>query len=119
MKLATNFPDVKIVNTVCAELSWSPLRFLLGFDDSLKRDFYIDLLFYHRRLKCLVVIDLKLGGFEAAYKGQMELPAHVDGIDINRVQVRIVSIKLIYFDIKWLTCRYSRHILGLLSPIYR
>lgn len=36
-------------------------------------DYYIDLLFYHRRLKCLVVIDLKLGDFEAAYKGQMEL----------------------------------------------
>ncbi|MCY7421763.1 MAG: PDDEXK nuclease domain-containing protein [Chitinophagaceae bacterium] len=36
-------------------------------------DYYIDLLFYHRRLKCLVVIDLKLGKFEAAYKGQMEL----------------------------------------------
>ncbi|MBK7105719.1 MAG: DUF1016 family protein [Ignavibacteriae bacterium] len=36
-------------------------------------DFYIDLLFYHRTLKCLVVIDLKLGKFKAAYKGQMEL----------------------------------------------
>jgi predicted nuclease of restriction endonuclease-like (RecB) superfamily len=36
-------------------------------------DYYIDLLFYHRRLKCLVVIDLKLGDFEAGYKGQMEL----------------------------------------------
>jgi len=36
-------------------------------------DYYIDLLFYHRRLKCLVAIDLKLGKFQAAYKGQMEL----------------------------------------------
>ncbi|MBU4134565.1 DUF1016 family protein [bacterium] len=36
-------------------------------------DFYIDLLFYHRKLKRLVVIDLKLGKFKAAYKGQMEL----------------------------------------------
>ena len=36
-------------------------------------DYYIDLLFYHRRLKCLVAIDLKLGDFKAAYKGQMEL----------------------------------------------
>jgi hypothetical protein len=36
-------------------------------------DYYIDLLFYHRRLKCLVAIDLKLGKFKAAYKGQMEL----------------------------------------------
>ena len=37
------------------------------------RDYKIDLLFYHRRLKCLVAIDLKLGEFEAGYKGQMEL----------------------------------------------
>jgi len=37
------------------------------------RDYYIDLLFYHRRLKSLVVIELKLGEFEASYKGQMEL----------------------------------------------
>lgn len=28
---------------------------------------------YYRRLHCLVAIDLKLGKFEAAYKGQMEL----------------------------------------------
>lgn len=37
------------------------------------RDYYIDLLFYHRRLRCLVVIDLKIGEFEAGFKGQMEL----------------------------------------------
>ena len=36
-------------------------------------DYYIDLLFYHRRLRCLVAIELKLGEFKAAYKGQMEL----------------------------------------------
>jgi len=36
-------------------------------------DYYLDLLFYHRRLKSLVAIELKLGNFEAAYKGQMEL----------------------------------------------
>jgi len=37
------------------------------------RDYYLDLLFYHRRLKCLVAIELKIGEFEAAHKGQMEL----------------------------------------------
>lgn len=36
-------------------------------------DYYLDLLFYHRRLRCLVAIDLKLGKFQAADKGQMEL----------------------------------------------
>jgi hypothetical protein len=30
-------------------------------------------LFYHRRLKSLVAIDLKIGEFDAAYKGEMEL----------------------------------------------
>ena len=36
-------------------------------------DFYIDLLFYHRKLHRLVAIDLKLERFKAADKGQMEL----------------------------------------------
>ena len=36
-------------------------------------DYYIDLLFYHRVLKRLVAIDLKLGDFKPADKGQMEL----------------------------------------------
>lgn len=36
-------------------------------------DYFIDLLFYHRRLRCLVAIDLKMGAFEAGFKGQMEL----------------------------------------------
>lgn len=39
-------------------------------------EYYIDLLFYHRRLKCLIAIDLKIGKFEAAHKGQMELYLH-------------------------------------------
>jgi predicted nuclease of restriction endonuclease-like (RecB) superfamily len=30
------------------------------------RDYFIDLLFYHRRLKCLIIIDLKMGQFEIA-----------------------------------------------------
>jgi predicted nuclease of restriction endonuclease-like (RecB) superfamily len=36
-------------------------------------DYYLDLLFYHRGLKRLVAIDLKLGDFKPADKGQMEL----------------------------------------------
>jgi hypothetical protein len=36
-------------------------------------DFYIDLLFYNRKLKRLVAIDLKIGNFRAEYKSQMEL----------------------------------------------
>ncbi|MDR1647162.1 MAG: PDDEXK nuclease domain-containing protein [Zoogloeaceae bacterium] len=36
-------------------------------------DFHLDLLFYHRGLKRLVAVELKLGKFKAKYKGQMEL----------------------------------------------
>ena len=36
-------------------------------------DYYIDLLFYHRKLRRLVAIDLKLGKFKAADKGQVEV----------------------------------------------
>ena len=36
-------------------------------------DFYLDLLFYNRNLKRLVAIELKLGKFQAQFKGQMEL----------------------------------------------
>ena len=37
------------------------------------RDYYLDLLFYHRRLKAPVAIELKLGEFDASFKGKMEL----------------------------------------------
>ncbi len=36
-------------------------------------DFYLDLLFFHRKLKRLVAIELKLDKFKPAYKGQMDL----------------------------------------------
>lgn len=36
-------------------------------------DFYVDLLFYHRKLRRLIAVDLKMGEFKAEYKGQMEL----------------------------------------------
>jgi len=36
-------------------------------------DYYLDLLFYHRKLRRLIAIDLKIGKFRAADKGQMEL----------------------------------------------
>lgn len=36
-------------------------------------DYYLDLLLFHRKLKRLVAIELKIGKFKAKYKGQMEL----------------------------------------------
>ena len=43
------------------------------------KDFYIDLLLFHRRLKCLIAIELKIGEFEAEYAGKMQL--YLAGLD--------------------------------------
>jgi len=37
-----------------------------------ERENKIDLLFYHRELRCLVAVELKIGEFKAAYVGQMQ-----------------------------------------------
>ena len=79
--LADSFSEKDLENSILRELE----RFILelGTDFSFvarqKRitvdaeDNYIDLLFYHRKLRRLVAIDLKLGKFKAADKGQVEL----------------------------------------------
>ncbi len=36
-------------------------------------DYYVDLLFYHLKLRCYVVVELKAGPFEAAFTGQLNL----------------------------------------------
>jgi predicted nuclease of restriction endonuclease-like (RecB) superfamily len=45
-------------------------QYVMRIDDT---DYFLDLLFFHRGLRCLVAIDLKLGTFSAADKGQMDL----------------------------------------------
>lgn len=42
-------------------------------------DFYIDLLFYHLRLRCFVVIDLKRGAFKPEYASKMNF--HLNVVD--------------------------------------
>jgi len=37
-----------------------------------EKDFFIDLLLYHRWLKCLVAVDLKVGDFEPEHVGKMQ-----------------------------------------------
>ncbi len=44
-------------------------QFRLVVDD---REFFIDLLLFHRRLRCLVAIDLKIGEFEPEFVGKMQ-----------------------------------------------
>ena len=41
------------------------------------QDFYVDLLFYHLRLRCFVVVDLKKGAFKAEYAGKMNFYLNV------------------------------------------
>ena len=79
--LSDTFSEKDLENSILRELELFILE--LGTDFSFvarqKRitvdaeDYYIDLLFYHRKLRRLVAIDLKLGKFKAADKGQMEL----------------------------------------------
>ncbi len=35
------------------------------------QDWYVDILFYHRRLRCLVAVDLKVGEFRPEHAGKM------------------------------------------------
>lgn len=79
--LENNYSEQELENAILSELQKFIIE--LGSDFAFmarqKRividgeDHQIDLLFYHRRLKRLVAIELKLGRFKAAYKGQMEL----------------------------------------------
>lgn len=81
LDLKDNFTEKDLENAILLELE----RFLLelgsdfAFMGRQKRiqiggnDYYLDLLFYHRKLKRLVLIELKLGDFKPDYKGQVEL----------------------------------------------
>ncbi len=44
-------------------------------------DFYIDLLFYHTKLHCYIVIELKTGKFQPSYMGQLEF--YLTAIDMD------------------------------------
>jgi predicted nuclease of restriction endonuclease-like (RecB) superfamily len=78
--LKDNFLEADLEKAILAELEAFILEFGQGFafverqkrmtmDDD---DFRLDLLFYHRILKRLVAVELKLGKFKPEYKGQME-----------------------------------------------
>lgn len=42
-----------------------------------ENEYFIDLLFYNRKLKCLVAIELKTGKFEVEYAGKMDFYLHL------------------------------------------
>jgi len=53
-----------------SEFCFIARQYPMRIDDA---DYFLDLLFFHRGLHCLVAVDLKLGTFTAADKGQMDL----------------------------------------------
>jgi predicted nuclease of restriction endonuclease-like (RecB) superfamily len=75
------FSENDLENAILAELQQFIIEFGTDFAflSRQKRitidneDYYIDLLFYHRRLKRLVAIELKLSEFKPEYKAQMEV----------------------------------------------
>jgi predicted nuclease of restriction endonuclease-like (RecB) superfamily len=79
--LKDTYSEKNLENAILQELEKFILELGKGFTfiERQKRitidneDFYIDLLFFHRKLKRMIAIDFKLGKFKAAYKGQMEL----------------------------------------------
>jgi len=78
--LKENFLEADLEKAILTELESFILEFGHGFTfvERQKRmtmdgdDYTLDLLFYHRVLKRLVAIELKIGKFVPAYKGQME-----------------------------------------------
>lgn len=81
VKLKDDFLEKDLEEAILVELEKFILELGKGFSfiERQKRmiiddeDFYLDLLFFHRKLKRIVAIELKIGRFKAGYKGQMEL----------------------------------------------
>ena len=79
--LKDTFSEKDLETSILREMESFILELGAGFSfvDRQKRitvdneDYYLDLLFFHRKLKRLIAIELKLGKFKAAYKGQIEL----------------------------------------------
>src|SRR5437588_5575017 len=76
---APSYPDETFVQEVLAHIQRFLLELGVGFafvgsEYHLvvgEEDYYLDLLFYHIRLRCFVVIELKTGEFKPEYAGKM------------------------------------------------
>jgi predicted nuclease of restriction endonuclease-like (RecB) superfamily len=79
--LNDHYPEKDLKNIILRDIEQFLLELGAGFTFIARQkrlqidndDYYIDLLFYNRKLKRLVAIDLKLGNFKPEYKGKMEL----------------------------------------------
>ncbi|MBK9259847.1 MAG: DUF1016 family protein [Polyangiaceae bacterium] len=81
LRLPSDFSESDLEAAILRELESFLLELGQGFTFVARQkrmsigpdDFYLDLLFFHRPLRALVAVELKLGRFEASDKGQMEL----------------------------------------------
>ena len=79
--LKDTFSEKDLESSILREMESFILELGVGFSFVVRQkritvddeDYYLDLLFFHRKLKRLIAVELKLGKFKAAYKGQMEL----------------------------------------------
>lgn len=81
LNLNDHYYEKDIEDAIMREMEQFLLEFGVGFSFLARQkrivvdniDFHLDLLFFHRRLRRLVAIELKIGDFKPEYKGQMEL----------------------------------------------
>ncbi len=81
LNLDDRYMEKDLEDAIMRELEQFLLEFGTGFSFLARQkrivvdniDFHLDLLFFHRRLRRLVAIELKVGDFKPEYKGQMEL----------------------------------------------
>ena len=79
--LPNNYTEAELESAILGEMESFLLELGAGFSFVARQkrisvgadDFYLDLLFYHRHLRRLIAIELKLEKFKPAHKGQMEL----------------------------------------------
>ena len=92
LALPTNFSEKTLRKSILENLKQFILEFgkdftFVGEEYRVQvgmKDFYIDLLFFHRELQCLVVVDLKITDFKPAYLGQIEFYLEALGRDVKK-----------------------------------
>lgn len=81
LRLRDSYSEDELESSILRELEAFILELGAGFSFVARqkrmtvdgRDYVLDLLFYHRKLRRLVAVELKMGEFRSEYKGQMEL----------------------------------------------
>ncbi|HON08303.1 MAG TPA: PDDEXK nuclease domain-containing protein [Verrucomicrobiota bacterium] len=79
LNISQNVKEIELQNELIKQITKFLLELGAGFSfvgsqyhiEVAGKDFYIDLLFYHLKLRCYVVIELKTGDFKPEYAGQL------------------------------------------------